>query len=44
MTLKKSKPTSPGQRAVVRSVNSFLYKGNSYSALTEKKKKKFRQE
>ncbi|MXS84982.1 50S ribosomal protein L2 [Nitrosomonas sp. HPC101] len=39
MTLKKSKPTSPGQRAVVKSVSDFLYKGNPLSTLTEKKKK-----
>jgi len=37
--LKKSKPTSPGQRSVVRSINSFLYDGSSLSALVEKKKK-----
>jgi len=40
MTLKKSKPTSPGQRGVVKSINSFLYSGNPFSALIEKKKKK----
>lgn len=39
MTLKKSKPTSPGQRSVVRSINSFLYNGSPLSSLVEKKKK-----
>lgn len=39
MVLKRSKPTSPGQRGVIKSINNFLYSGNSFSALTEKKKK-----
>lgn len=40
MTLRKLKPTSPGQRAIVRSVTDFLYKGAPHSALLEKKNKK----
>lgn len=39
MALKKAKPTSPGRRAVVKSVNGSLYKGKPISALIEKNKK-----
>ncbi|BAP58372.1 50S ribosomal protein L2 [Candidatus Tachikawaea gelatinosa] len=35
----KCKPTSPGRRHVVKLVNHFLYKGKSFSKLTEKNKK-----
>jgi len=39
MALVKVKPTSPGRRAVVKVVNSSLYKGRPVAALTEKKSK-----
>lgn len=39
MTLKRTKPTSPGRRAVVKVVNNFIYRGKPVSALIEKKKK-----
>lgn len=37
MALVKVKPTSAGRRAVVKVVNSDLYKGRPYETLTEKK-------
>lgn len=39
MALIKVKPTSPGRRAVVKVVNSALYKGRPVAALVEKKSK-----
>ncbi len=39
MQLVKTKPTSPGQRGVVKLVNKGLYSGRSHSSLTEKSKK-----
>lgn len=39
MVLKKTKPTSPGRRAVIKSINKIIYKGRPFSALIEKKKK-----
>ena len=39
MALVKVKPTSPGRRAMVKVVNSSLYKGRPVAALTEKKSK-----
>lgn len=39
MALRKTKPTSPGRRSVIKSVNGFIYKGRPFSALVEKKKK-----
>ena len=39
MALVKVKPTSPGRRAVVKVVNSSLYKGRPIDALIEKKSK-----
>ncbi len=39
MALIKTKPTSPGRRAVIKPVNNFLYKGRPYTRLIEKKKK-----
>lgn len=39
MTLIKTKPTSPGRRAVVKSVNGFLHKGRPFAKLIEKKNK-----
>ncbi len=40
MALVKVKPTSPGRRAVVKIVNSDLYKGRPHAALLEKKHSK----
>ncbi|EKD54624.1 MAG: hypothetical protein ACD_60C00063G0029 [uncultured bacterium] len=39
MALEKSKPTSPGQRFVVKVTNKELYKGQPYAPLVSKKKK-----
>lgn len=39
MALRKTKPTSPGRRSVIKSVNDFIYKGRPFAALIEKKKK-----
>lgn len=39
MALRKIKPTSPGRRAVIKSINGFVYKGRPFAALTEKKKR-----
>lgn len=40
MALVHAKPTSPGRRAVVKSVVDFLYKGKPYAKLLEKTKQK----
>lgn len=37
MALVKVRPTSPGQRAVIKVTNKELYKGKPYAALVEKK-------
>jgi len=37
MAISKCKPTSPGRRHVIKLINKDLYKGKSYSVLTEKK-------
>ncbi len=39
MALVKTKPTSPGRRFLVKSVNPDLHKGNPYSPLLESKKR-----
>lgn len=38
MALVKLRPTSPGQRAVIRQIQSDLYKGSPYKGLVEKQK------
>lgn len=40
MALVKAKPTSPGRRAVVRTVNKTLHKGKGHAALLEKQAKR----
>ncbi len=40
MALVKLRPTSPGQRAVVKLINKDLFKGSPYHQLVEKKTKK----
>src|SRR5579862_4157820 len=39
MALEKSKPTSPGQRFVVKVTNKVLHKGKPHAALVSTKKK-----
>ena len=39
MALVKMKPTSPGRRFVIRSVNTGIYKGRPLKSLTESKKR-----